>query len=95
VAWCIILANEVETGRAVNKQRRQPKKANRLRGRPPKEKSEATLTRRLQILLSSDDLARIAAIMETTNAASMGEAIREAIRRDFQRLKKRGGQISE
>jgi hypothetical protein len=89
------LANGVETGRAVSKQRRPPKKANRLRGRPPKEKSEATLTRRLQILLSSDDIERIAAIMEATEATSMGEAVRESIRRDFQRLKKRGGQISE
>jgi hypothetical protein len=76
-------------------QRVKPSGKTGRRGRPPKEKSDATLTRRLQILMSPEDIERIIAIMDLTTAGSMGEVIREAVRREFERLetKRRGQKI--
>jgi hypothetical protein len=69
-----------------------PREKSRSLGRPPKKKSDATLTRRLQILVTPQDIERITAIMDVTNAGSMGEVIREAVRREFERLEAKRGQ---
>jgi hypothetical protein len=49
-------------------------------GRPPKEKSDATLTHRFALLLSEEDIARVNSIMQREGLGSMGQAIRDAIR---------------
>ncbi len=61
-------------------------KARRGRGRPPKEKSGASLTHRLQIMLSTEDIQRIERIKELTGADSMGAAIRASLRAEYDRL---------
>lgn len=56
------------------------KDAPRRRGRPHKAKSDATLVRRLEILLSLDDIARLEAMQVQTKASSLAEVIRQLIR---------------
>ena len=63
-----------------------PRALPRRWGRPPKLKSDASLTKRLQIMLSNHDAEMIEEIMQATRVASMGQVIRDAVRRDFERI---------
>lgn len=65
---------------------REIKQMRRQQGRPPKVKSDASLTRRLQILLSDRDIEAIEAIMEASGVTSMGQVIRDAVHKEFERL---------
>jgi hypothetical protein len=56
------------------------------RGRPTKAKSEAVLTRRLQIMVTPEDIERIQFVQDQTSADSMGEVIRDAVRAEYERL---------
>jgi hypothetical protein len=67
----------------------------RGRGRPPKEKSDASLTHRFQVMLSQEDIARVQRVQHLAAVDSMGEAIRLAVRNEHERLeiiRKRNGE---
>lgn len=62
------------------------KTVKRRPGRPLKEKSEATLTRRFGLLLTNEDLNRLEEVMRYHGLGSMGQAIRDIIRKEHQSL---------
>jgi hypothetical protein len=70
---------ELEISRAAITKRRG-------RGRPPKEKSDAVLTHRFQVMLSQEDIARVRRVQELAGVESMSEAIRLAVVNELERL---------
>lgn len=65
----------------------QAKQTRRRWGRPPKPKNDASLTRRLQVMVSSRDLEMIETIIELSGVASMGQVVRDAIHREHERVR--------
>lgn len=55
-------------------------------GRPPKPKSDTSLLRRLTVMVSDQDMAMVEALMKETGVASWGQAVRDSIKRDYERL---------
>lgn len=65
----------------------ETKQTRRRWGRPPKPKSDASLSHRLQIMVSSRDIEMIETIIELSGVASMGQVVRDAIHREHERVK--------
>lgn len=66
----------------------EPMDQKRPRGRPRKPVSEATLTIRKALMFSTEDQLRLKELQKLTHATSEGEVVRNAIRRDYERVTK-------